>query len=400
MSELTSVPGGQAARAAGLRSDAERPVAEVDVLVIGAGATGIYQLYRARSEGFSSVLLEAGLGVGGLWYWNRSFEACFEAESSIRGRLFSAELGAGWEWPRGAGQPDIERYLNHVVDRHGLRRDIELGVRAASAVFDERSGTWSVVAGDGSAYRARFLVAATGVLPIPVDTVADARGGTGGTPIPDAVVRAGRRGRSATGHREVHDRLSRTRFSLGRAPALGVGGTGSVPVGARDEQGAEFVPGGAHACADGPLKRLGVRGRDGLKLTGYWADGPRTYLGVMTAGFPNFFFPGGPHGALDSPHCAGDQVDFVTGALRCARERACGVVEVGIAAQEEWTQLMCGGDFEPPRPECGGRSRPEAVPDGLCRQSPVLPGWYLQNRVAAAVHDECAELIFSEAGRA
>lgn len=38
---------------------------DVDVLVVGAGITGIYQLYRAREAGFSVQLLETGAGVGG-----------------------------------------------------------------------------------------------------------------------------------------------------------------------------------------------------------------------------------------------------------------------------------------------------------------------------------------------
>ena len=41
---------------------------DVDVLVVGAGITGIYQLYRALDAGFTTLLLEAGDGVGGTWY--------------------------------------------------------------------------------------------------------------------------------------------------------------------------------------------------------------------------------------------------------------------------------------------------------------------------------------------
>src|SRR4029078_8273925 len=47
----------------------------------------------------------------------------------------------------------------------------------------------------------------------------------------------------------------------------------------------------------GALARMGIRGRDGIALTDDWADGPKTFLGVQSAGFPNFFFPGGPHAA-------------------------------------------------------------------------------------------------------
>ena len=70
----------------------------------------------------------------------------------------------------------------------------------------------------------------------------------------------------------------------------------------------------------GALARMGIRGRDGLALVDHWADGPQTFLGVQTHGFPNLFFPGGPHAAAgNNPRYNGDQVDFVTDVLRFAR---------------------------------------------------------------------------------
>src|SRR3954454_18817677 len=141
---------------------------DVDVLVVGAGITGIYQLHRAREAGFSALLLEAGGGVGGTWFWNRYPGARFDSESYTYGYLFSEELFEEWEWEEHfAGQPEIERYLNHVVDRFDLRRDIHFDAPVVSAVWDDASGTWGVTAADGSRHRGRFLVAATGVLSVP-----------------------------------------------------------------------------------------------------------------------------------------------------------------------------------------------------------------------------------------
>ncbi|HEY6426571.1 MAG TPA: NAD(P)/FAD-dependent oxidoreductase, partial [Acidimicrobiales bacterium] len=141
---------------------------EVEVLVVGAGITGIYQLYRAREEGFSVLLLEAGSGVGGTWFWNRYPGARFDSESYTYGYLFSEELFDEWEWQEHfAPQPETERYLNHVVDRFDLRRDIRCGARVTSAEYDRGSGTWRVVATDGTDVRARFVIAATGVLSVP-----------------------------------------------------------------------------------------------------------------------------------------------------------------------------------------------------------------------------------------
>ena len=145
-----------------------RLAAGVDVLVVGAGITGIYQLYRAREAGFSVELVEAGEGVGGTWYWNRYPGARFDSESYTYAYLFSKDLFDEWEWQEHfAEQPEIERYLNHVVDRFDLRRHIRFDARVTSATYDEPSATWTVVGGDGSEIRTRFLIAATGVLSVP-----------------------------------------------------------------------------------------------------------------------------------------------------------------------------------------------------------------------------------------
>ncbi len=141
---------------------------DVDVLIVGAGITGIYQLYRAREAGFSAQLVEAGSGVGGTWYWNRYPGCRFDSESYTYGYLFSRELFDEWEWQEHfAAQPETERYLNHVVDRFDLRRLMRFDARVTAAAFDEGSGTWLVTLEDGAAIRARFLVAATGVLSVP-----------------------------------------------------------------------------------------------------------------------------------------------------------------------------------------------------------------------------------------
>ncbi|MET0908428.1 MAG: NAD(P)/FAD-dependent oxidoreductase, partial [Ilumatobacteraceae bacterium] len=91
----------------------------------------------------------------------------------------------------------------------------------------------------------------------------------------------------------------------------------------------------------GALNRMGIRGRDGLALEEYWTDGPSTYLGLACRGFPNFFFPGGPHGSTgNNPRYGGDQVDFVTDALVFMRERGDDVIEVTQAAEDRWSDMV------------------------------------------------------------
>jgi cation diffusion facilitator CzcD-associated flavoprotein CzcO len=99
----------------------------------------------------------------------------------------------------------------------------------------------------------------------------------------------------------------------------------------------------------GALTRMGVRGRHGLALADHWVDGPKTFLGVQTAGFPNFFFPGGPHAAAgNNPRYNGDQVDFVTDTLVYARDHGYDTIEVDPAAEEKWTDMVDRVAKKPP----------------------------------------------------
>src|SRR5204862_2025254 len=59
----------------------QEPIERWDVVVIGAGLAGMYQLLRLRELGFKARVYEAGKGVGGTWYWNRYPGARFDSES-------------------------------------------------------------------------------------------------------------------------------------------------------------------------------------------------------------------------------------------------------------------------------------------------------------------------------
>lgn len=141
---------------------------DVDVLVIGAGVVGIYALYRAVQAGFSARTLEAGDGVGGVWYWNRYPQARFDSESYTYGYIFSKELFSEWRWKEEfATQPEIEDYLNFVVDRFDLRKNISTSQRVVSAVYDEADAAWTVTTDTGETTRARWVISATGGLSVP-----------------------------------------------------------------------------------------------------------------------------------------------------------------------------------------------------------------------------------------
>ncbi len=119
-------------------SQPEFDAPEFDAIVIGAGVSGLYQLYRLRELGLRVRALEAGTGVGGTWYWNRYPGARFDSESWTYGYSFSPELLDEWHWKEHfAPQPETERYLNHVADKFDLRRDIQCNSRVASAHYRE-----------------------------------------------------------------------------------------------------------------------------------------------------------------------------------------------------------------------------------------------------------------------
>ncbi len=141
---------------------------EFDAIVIGAGVSGLYQLYKLRQLGLKVRVFEAGTGVGGTWYWNRYPGARFDSESYTYGYSFSPELLEEWDWQeRFASQPETERYLNHLTDKFDLRRDIQCKSIVASAQYDEDMRGWEIVLEDGRRYSARFLVTAIGVLSAP-----------------------------------------------------------------------------------------------------------------------------------------------------------------------------------------------------------------------------------------
>jgi cation diffusion facilitator CzcD-associated flavoprotein CzcO len=141
---------------------------DFDAIIIGAGLSGMYQLYRARELGLNARVFEAGTEVGGTWYWNRYPGARFDSESYSYGYSFSRELLEEWEWSEHfAGQPETLRYCKYVADKFDLRRDIQFRSRVTAAVYDETTRSWSITLEDGSRHSARFLITAIGPLSTP-----------------------------------------------------------------------------------------------------------------------------------------------------------------------------------------------------------------------------------------
>jgi cyclohexanone monooxygenase len=469
---------------------------EYDLVIVGAGFAGLYMLHRARGLGLSALVVEAGDGVGGTWYWNRYPGARCDVESMQYSYQFSDELQQEWQWTeRYASQPEILRYLHHVTDRFGLRRDIRLGSRVQAAAFDEAAGGWAISADDGLEVSARFLVMATGCLSSanipefpglasftgatfhtgqwprePVDFAGQRVGviGTGSSAVQSIPVIAGQAGRlvvfqrTATysvparnrplgdaeqravkadyaGFRQRNSqraaaigaplpdseellalatapgertRIFEERWAYGGLPFLGAFGDLLLD-GRSNETAAEFVRakirrtvrdrevarrltpttviGCKRLCVDtgyyetfnrdnvelvdvtecpieaitprglraggrdheldcivfatgfdamtGALLKIDIRGRGGLALRDAWAQGPRTYLGLGVAGFPNLFTisgPGSPSVLTNMVVSIEQHVDWIAGCLDYLSGSGLGQIEATAQAQDEW----------------------------------------------------------------
>jgi cation diffusion facilitator CzcD-associated flavoprotein CzcO len=139
-----------------------------DVAIIGAGISGIYALKQLRDAGFSAIALEAAPHHGGTWYWNSYPGARVDIESIEFSFKFDPELEQDWTWSsRYATQPELLRYLDHVVERYDLAPHIRLGVRVAETVLDDADTTWRITAESGERFVARHVVLATGALSAP-----------------------------------------------------------------------------------------------------------------------------------------------------------------------------------------------------------------------------------------
>jgi cyclohexanone monooxygenase len=485
-----------------------------DVVVVGAGIAGLYAAFRARGLGLSFVGIEAGDAVGGTWYWNRYPGCRCDVPTYLYSYSFDADLQQEWCWPEFmSAQPDIERYLNHVADRHDLRPNFRFNTRVASATFDETANTWLVETDRGDRYTARWCIMATGALSAPnfpdipgresfagtvmhtgrwpQDGLEQLRGkrvgviGTGssgvqsipyiarvaselvvfqrtahyslpakvratspeldtyvkahyadlrqrsrdGTPghdpevlqllrredgddadegVSGALVAIGmiRKGpeEAARATRAFEERVRRRVKDPVTAEALIPKGypigckrtiieidyfetynrdnvtlvdlrkggiTEITPTSIRTEQG-EFeldalVFATGYDALTGALTRIDVRGREGESLKEKWADGARTYLGVMTAGFPNMFLimgPGSPSVLSNMVSSAEQHVNWVADAIEYLRGHDLATIEASADAEHAWADTV------------------NQVAEGTVYTHPDCQSWYLGANIA------------------
>ncbi|AQA04144.1 esterase [Mycobacterium sp. MS1601] len=156
---------------------------DVDVVIVGAGFSGLYATHRVRNGLQLSVqAFEAAPSAGGVWHWNTYPGARCDFESIFYSYSFDEDLQREFRWTeRFASQPEIKRYLEHVADRFDLRRSYRFNTRVTSVVWDDDAELWRVGTDDGATTTARFFINAAGAFGVTKPNDFPGQGDFGGT---------------------------------------------------------------------------------------------------------------------------------------------------------------------------------------------------------------------------
>lgn len=135
---------------------------ELDALIVGAGFSGVYLLYRLRQAGFRAKLIDAAEQPGGIWYWNCYPGARVDSHVPIY-ELSIPELWQDWTWSeRFPSGSELRNYFRYVCDKLNLWPDMTMGTRVTGARFDPDANAWRVDTAQGHELRARILIPCVG----------------------------------------------------------------------------------------------------------------------------------------------------------------------------------------------------------------------------------------------
>jgi cation diffusion facilitator CzcD-associated flavoprotein CzcO len=141
------------------------PSEVLDVLIVGAGFSGLGMAIKLLESGTTSFLvIEKADDIGGTWYVNQ-YPGC---ACDIPSHLYSFSFDRNPNWSRMySGRQEIQNYLKACVEKFGLNPHIRLNTRMAAAEWDEAAALWRVTTGEGATVRARVLVSGVGALHVP-----------------------------------------------------------------------------------------------------------------------------------------------------------------------------------------------------------------------------------------
>jgi 4-hydroxyacetophenone monooxygenase len=138
---------------------------DTEVVIIGAGMSGLYAGIQLQQAGIPFVILEKNDAVGGTWYEN-IYPGC---GVDTPNHFYSYAFEPNHDWAHFFDKRDeLWNYFERVADKYGLRKHIRFGTEVVEARYDEANANWRITAQGGDGMRqllvARVLVSAVGVL--------------------------------------------------------------------------------------------------------------------------------------------------------------------------------------------------------------------------------------------
>lgn len=156
---------GQDVRRVAFDDVSETARAAFPVVVIGCGQSGLLAGIRLQEAGIPYTIIEKNPGVGGTWWENR-YPGC-RVDVGNHFYCYSFEPSDHWS-EYFAQQPELQKYFDEVMDRHGVRDHVRWETEVISARWDEASATWAVVVrnpdGGEETLTARAVISAVGQL--------------------------------------------------------------------------------------------------------------------------------------------------------------------------------------------------------------------------------------------
>ncbi|KAH6871224.1 cyclopentanone monooxygenase [Thelonectria olida] len=140
----------------------ESATKQLDVLIVGAGFSGCYSLYKLRQLGLNVHVFEAGSDLGGVWHWNTYPGARVDSEMPYY-QFSMPEVWRKWNWSeRFPSGEELKAYFKHVDKTLDLSKDITYSTSVIGARYDESAAKWTVKTENGLKAIAKYLICATG----------------------------------------------------------------------------------------------------------------------------------------------------------------------------------------------------------------------------------------------
>ncbi|MGM0564931.1 MAG: NAD(P)-binding domain-containing protein [Pseudomonadota bacterium] len=149
-------------KSSGKKAAARKAPQVFDVLVIGAGFSGVNAGICLKQKGIENfAILERADDVGGTWRDN-TYPGC---ACDVPSHLYSYSFEQNPNWSRSySGYAEIHQYIRGTAQKYGLNKHLRYGVSIVRADFDEDSGQWTLEDEGGNRYQARAVVSAVGGL--------------------------------------------------------------------------------------------------------------------------------------------------------------------------------------------------------------------------------------------